>query len=348
MARVGRLASRAWNEAAHPRDARGRFTSGGGSEAWAARTAGVRAEQAAQRIGELHGERSGGTSRWGDLTGTSAGNAAPKKAPAARKRAPRQPELDTADVVRDLSTTSDVDAARETIAKLKGKQLQEVADRMGVTLYGTADKKRGLLLQHGVARKLESAAVAGINPPRGKLKPNRRSTSSKVVRDLHDQAGALSRADQRRLADMLQSGGTPAGSQSAALRSISDRAAALGDADRSRLASMLRSDVDTAAASRGRANPPPAPTPSVPKMKQAIRDAVRAAVPPGDYVMLSDIRRQLPSDWPRADVDRALNDLANDPDVNVVPESNQKMLRPEDRAAALRRGGQQKHLIAIR
>ncbi|WP_239313088.1 hypothetical protein [Plantactinospora mayteni] len=67
---------------------------------------------------------------------------------------------------------------------------------------------------------------------------------------------------------------------------------------------------------------------------------------PGDYVMLSDLRSVL-DDLPRAEVDAALIRLNRDRNVHLVPESNQKVLRPEERAAAVSIGNQDKHLIAI-
>ncbi|MFK3980822.1 hypothetical protein ACI2K4_10655 [Micromonospora sp. NPDC050397] len=70
------------------------------------------------------------------------------------------------------------------------------------------------------------------------------------------------------------------------------------------------------------------------------------AAKPGDYVMLSDLRSAL-DDLSRAVVDAALIRLNRERDVHLVPESNQKVLRPEERAAAVSIGNQDKHLIAI-
>ncbi|WBB57224.1 hypothetical protein [Verrucosispora sp. WMMD573] len=67
---------------------------------------------------------------------------------------------------------------------------------------------------------------------------------------------------------------------------------------------------------------------------------------PGAYVMLSDLRAALDS-LGRAEVDAALVKLNRDRNVHLVPESNQKVLRPEERAAAVNIGNQDKHLIAI-
>ncbi|MBE1492754.1 hypothetical protein [Plantactinospora soyae] len=70
------------------------------------------------------------------------------------------------------------------------------------------------------------------------------------------------------------------------------------------------------------------------------------AAKPGDYVMLSDLRSAL-DDLSRTEVDAALIRLNRERDVHLVPESNQKVLRPEERAAAVSIGNQDKHLLAI-
>ncbi|NLU81004.1 hypothetical protein HCA58_22165 [Micromonospora sp. HNM0581] len=78
-----------------------------------------------------------------------------------------------------------------------------------------------------------------------------------------------------------------------------------------------------------------------------VRQAYRKlAAAPGSYVMLADLRSAL-SDLSRAEVDAALIELNRERNVHLVPESNQKVLRPEERAAAVSVGNQDKHLIAI-
>ncbi|MFY1697022.1 MULTISPECIES: hypothetical protein [unclassified Solwaraspora] len=67
---------------------------------------------------------------------------------------------------------------------------------------------------------------------------------------------------------------------------------------------------------------------------------------PGDYVMLAALRAAL-ADLPGDDLDAALIKLNQDPDVDLIPESNQKSLTPQNRAAAVSIGNQDKHLIAI-
>lgn len=70
------------------------------------------------------------------------------------------------------------------------------------------------------------------------------------------------------------------------------------------------------------------------------------AAEPGGWVSLTRLRPFF-ADVPAAAVDEALRRLAREPGVNVVPESNQKMLTDADVAAALHLGGQDKHLLAI-
>lgn len=67
---------------------------------------------------------------------------------------------------------------------------------------------------------------------------------------------------------------------------------------------------------------------------------------PGDYVMLAALRTKL-ADLPRTDLDTALIQLNQDADVQIVPESNQKVLRAQERDAAVSIGNQLRHLISI-
>ena len=57
--------------------------------------------------------------------------------------------------------------------------------------------------------------------------------------------------------------------------------------------------------------------------------------------------RPLLGDVPRGQVDEALTRMERLPDVNIVPESNQKTLTPGDREAGVIIGGQEKHLLWI-
>jgi hypothetical protein len=66
----------------------------------------------------------------------------------------------------------------------------------------------------------------------------------------------------------------------------------------------------------------------------------------GAWVGLAELRVALP-DIDRDDLDDALRQLELQPEVSIVPESNQKTLTTADREAALRIGGETKHFLAI-
>ena len=79
-----------------------------------------------------------------------------------------------------------------------------------------------------------------------------------------------------------------------------------------------------------------------------IRKAYDGLAPkPGAYVMLEDLRGGLPGTAP-AEVDAALRRLDKADDIHLIPESNQKVLTPGQRAAAIRIGNQDMHLLAVR
>jgi hypothetical protein len=78
-----------------------------------------------------------------------------------------------------------------------------------------------------------------------------------------------------------------------------------------------------------------------------VRSAYRALVrEPGGWVSLADLRQRL-SDLPRSDVDTALKAMISRPGVSLIPEADQSSLKERDREAAVRIGGEHKHLIAI-
>jgi hypothetical protein len=90
---------------------------------------------------------------------------------------------------------------------------------------------------------------------------------------------------------------------------------------------------------------------SAPDQEQLLRTRIVNAYDalvgePKGWVSLTDLRPFF-GDVPRAAVDEALRKLSREPGVNIVPESNQKILTDEDTAAALHLGGQEKHLLAI-
>lgn len=67
---------------------------------------------------------------------------------------------------------------------------------------------------------------------------------------------------------------------------------------------------------------------------------------PGAWVGLARLRPFF-ADVPGDELDEALRELSREDGINIVPESNQGALTAVDRAAALRLGGQENHLLAI-
>lgn len=67
---------------------------------------------------------------------------------------------------------------------------------------------------------------------------------------------------------------------------------------------------------------------------------------PGEFVKLRDLRAHL-TDIPRSALDGALVSMFTARRVNLIPQANQSALTAEDRDAALRLGGEHKHLISI-
>ncbi|GAA1308018.1 hypothetical protein Psi02_65930 [Planotetraspora silvatica] len=85
----------------------------------------------------------------------------------------------------------------------------------------------------------------------------------------------------------------------------------------------------------------------VSNVEALIREAYAELVmEPGGWVSLTELRVLL-RDVARTKVDETLRRMAAMPDVDVVPESNQKALTRRDREAALVIGDQDKHLLAI-
>jgi hypothetical protein len=72
----------------------------------------------------------------------------------------------------------------------------------------------------------------------------------------------------------------------------------------------------------------------------------KLAPAPGDWVGLADLRDHLGGADPE-DVDRALRVLARQDGVRIIPVANSKALEPRDRAAALRIGDEDNHVLAI-
>lgn len=72
----------------------------------------------------------------------------------------------------------------------------------------------------------------------------------------------------------------------------------------------------------------------------------RLAAEPGGWVSLRRLRAALPA-LSQSQVDKVLHTLLSEPGVFLIPESNQKVLTPADRVAAVKVGGTDKHLLAI-
>ena len=88
------------------------------------------------------------------------------------------------------------------------------------------------------------------------------------------------------------------------------------------------------------------PRPADTDLETRIRHAYGEAAPrAGAWVMLARLREVL-GHPDRAQVDAALVQLSRQPDVHLIPESNQKALG-EQAAAAVRIGNQDRHLISI-
>jgi hypothetical protein len=70
------------------------------------------------------------------------------------------------------------------------------------------------------------------------------------------------------------------------------------------------------------------------------------AVRPGELVSLARLRDKL-ADVTRDDLDRVLVSMDRARDIQLEPDPNRKALPPEAREAAVRIGGEDKHLVAI-
>jgi hypothetical protein len=121
------------------------------------------------------------------------------------------------------------------------------------------------------------------------------------------------------------------------------------DAETSRRAdAAIRQAARRPATAPERAAPPRASTATVEQIQRDIRAVYDQLAPDtGSWVSLSRIRAKLAETLPREQVDEALRKLERRPDVNLVPESNQKVLSKADRDAAVNIGDQDKHLIAF-
>jgi len=69
------------------------------------------------------------------------------------------------------------------------------------------------------------------------------------------------------------------------------------------------------------------------------------AAEPAQFVKLTDLRSRL-ADLSRTDIDEALERMYRSQRINLVPQSSPRALSAEDQEAALRIGGENKHLIS--
>jgi hypothetical protein len=88
---------------------------------------------------------------------------------------------------------------------------------------------------------------------------------------------------------------------------------------------------------------PPDATPLAERIRIAYRELVKE---PRGWVGLGDLRSKL-GGTDAAEVDAALKELSGTGEVHLVPEENRKALSAADRAAAVRIGGEDAHLISI-
>lgn len=80
----------------------------------------------------------------------------------------------------------------------------------------------------------------------------------------------------------------------------------------------------------------------------AVVEAVLSLARPGEWVSLVDLRKGLDrKGLGRAEQDELLERLSRDGQISIVPESNQKALRAEDRDAAIMIGGEPNHLVTV-
>jgi hypothetical protein len=111
------------------------------------------------------------------------------------------------------------------------------------------------------------------------------------------------------------------------------------------LADIVRPDANADAAAD--ANADAAADANAADLAACVEAAYRSLAPgAGEFVSLRELRLKLPA-RPRPDVDATLTKMFTAQRVNLIPQSNQRALADADREAALRIGGEYKHLISI-
>jgi hypothetical protein len=96
------------------------------------------------------------------------------------------------------------------------------------------------------------------------------------------------------------------------------------------------------------ASPTPAAVTEVVDVDAQIRQAYGELKPgPGAWVRLARLRKHLEGVVQADELDAALIRLNNEPDISIFPDSDQRRLTAEDRAAAVRIGGEERHLLKV-
>jgi hypothetical protein len=158
----------------------------------------------------------------------------------------------------------------------------------------------------------------------------------------------LTDAGRARLSEELQAGTIPAlpGSAGAMARALLIGLQGFMKRTNHNLSDIFQPHDDSVVS----ASPAPTAEPEmVPELdvEGRIRAAYTELAPePGTWVILTKLRPLL-GDVTRAEVDDVLTRMNRMPDVNIVPESNQKTLTQQDRDAAVTIGDQEKHLLWI-
>ena len=113
------------------------------------------------------------------------------------------------------------------------------------------------------------------------------------------------------------------------------------------LADIVRPDPETPTERRSRSRRSRASRAAEADLTRASRPAtVRSPPAPASSSACANCALRLPG-RPRPDVDAALAALFTAQRINLIPQSNQQALSDADREAALRIGGEYKHLISI-
>lgn len=247
-----------------------------------------------------------------------------KAAPAPKKATPR-PAANIHDIAERVIMAESHDDAAQVVAKLKGAELKQLAETLGVHLpkSTTVGKARADILHHSrspLDRMVVGGRAGGVD----------RDSPAKMA-----ERKAAIKADQdawrqRRVAELRAS----AGGSTAPVDSVTSRPAS---------AAPLAAKVDVA---------PSMPAPATPLTQTEIQgrifDAYHAISDGKPWVGFADLRDQL-RDIPQADLEQAFRTMAGGgyDGVLVIPTANKQSLTDRDRAAALRIAGEDNDMLRI-